>query len=100
MQPPYRDYLPDDDKPPLPPDWDQPPRPGHGAVHVLLDQDTGEWEATWYDRRYTETSGTKDDVLTWARSQPAAKHVLFAHTLGHDVPLDSKEARDYLEAQA
>ncbi|MEJ5944508.1 hypothetical protein WDZ17_04270 [Pseudokineococcus basanitobsidens] len=100
MQPPYRDYLPDDDKPPLPDDWDQPPRPGHGTVHVLRDEDTGEWEAVWFDRRYTEISGTKGDVLAWARAQPAAEHVLFARTLGYDVPLESEEADAYLREEA
>ncbi|MEJ5868483.1 hypothetical protein WDV85_12130 [Pseudokineococcus sp. 5B2Z-1] len=96
MQPPYRDYLSGDDKPPLPDDWDQPPRPGHGVVHVSFDESLDEWSAVWYDRRYTEASGTLVEVLAWARAQPAAEHVVYVPSMERDVSLDSQEARSYL----
>src|SRR5437016_12844195 len=62
------------------------PRPGHGQVYISADRH-GKWSATWLDDYPTPdpqgaTSGTSevegeyDDVIAWARPQPAqAVHI-------------------------
>lgn len=56
-----------------------PDEEGLGSVFVnWLDQDNDMWVATWQSgERHRETSGTREQVLAWARNQTARYYWLF-----------------------
>lgn len=79
------------------------PRPGHGTVTVNDLDDT--WMAVWDDSsspeqtedgaprvRIEDFEGSKEEVLRWARSRPAAEFLIFSRTANHYVSLPLGES--------
>ena len=79
------------------------PRPGHGTVYVSEDRD-GIWDGVWDDGYPPEQieeggpiagsedfEGSREEVLRWARSRPAAKFLIFSRTTNDYVPLPRDE---------
>jgi hypothetical protein len=81
------------------------PRPGHGTLYVnpagRMFADS-EWYASWEDD-YPESEieahggatagvasicGSEDEVLNWARTSPAKKHLIMQHGKWIPLPLD------------
>jgi hypothetical protein len=61
------------------------PRPGHGTVYVHKGRDLNRrvvWAAVWVDELFgnaagiDQIEGTRETVLAWARSRPAAAHLI------------------------
>ncbi|GAB3279389.1 hypothetical protein GCM10027589_05920 [Actinocorallia lasiicapitis] len=63
------------------------PRPGHGTIYYnTTDRAKLIWHATWLDEfpepdptgaiyGVTSFEGTRDEVLTWIKTQPAARRI-------------------------
>ena len=80
------------------------PRPGHGTLYVNPASDTpgSEWHASWQDdypkseikahggatAGVARISGSEEDVLRWARTSPAKKHMIIQHGKWVPMPLD------------
>lgn len=64
------------------------PAPGQGAVYVTQLKN-GAWAASWQEDAdsYMEFEGTKEDVMSWARLQPAAAHYIFSYITNQYVDL-------------
>ncbi|MGC4744675.1 hypothetical protein ACLQ28_03265 [Micromonospora sp. DT201] len=62
------------------------PRPGHGTIYIYKSRDMQRqivWSAKWVDELpdgqmagVESIEGSRDDVLRWARSRPAAERVI------------------------
>jgi hypothetical protein len=77
------------------------PRPGHGTVCVNDVDD--HWMGVWDDPTEQQTEeggpivriedfeGSKEEVLQWARSRPAAKFFIFSPSANDYVPLSRDE---------
>jgi hypothetical protein len=79
-------------------------RPGHGTLYVnpAADLPDSEWHASWEDdypaseieARGGATigtdgiSGSEDEVLQWAKTSPAKKHLILQHGKWVRMPLD------------
>jgi hypothetical protein len=70
---------------------------------VCVNDDDGTWMGVWDDQteqteeggpivRGEDFEGTKEKVLQWARSRPAAKFFIFSRTANDYVPLPLDEA--------
>ncbi len=86
------------------------PRPGHGILYVnpASDLPDSEWSASWEDDYpVTEIAahggatvgtdyivGSEDDVLRWARTRPAKKHLIIRHGKWVGMPLDENRQPD------
>lgn len=55
--------------------------PPDGTGTVFVNHCDDQWTAVWQDESPTNmdsVDGTKDEVLAWARSRPAARHLVFS----------------------
>lgn len=75
-------------EPPAPAPGPPRPRPGHGTVFVRsLDGDT--WTASWQDGpREEDFEGSRADVVRWALSRPAVRHLVFSPSADDYLPLE------------
>ena len=86
-----RRYLPEGTPAPQPAAQAGAPRPGHGTVFVNdIDLADNVWAASWQDGpRVADFDGRSyEEALTWARAQPAARHVIFMRERDDYVDLD------------
>jgi hypothetical protein len=93
--PPFRFYLPEPECHVVPPEVNRPaPRSGCGTVYITPHRD-GSWAASWQDEREDDDAedlwmgitsldqnGTWDDIVAWAKSQPAKRILVFNHSDG------------------
>lgn len=69
------------------------PSSGTGSVFVTTYRD-GSWAAIWQGDdgdeadRHVTVDGDHDEVLAWARAQPAARHWIFDPEADRHLPLD------------
>lgn len=99
--PPYRDYANEGSGYITKPVPLGKPRDGHGTVYVRQFRD-GTWSASWQDTfpaprhdgvvaGVDDHEGDEESVLSWARSRPAERFLIFSPAAGDYVPLDTHE---------
>jgi hypothetical protein len=57
-------------------DLRDPPAPGTGVIWII-EIESGMWHASWQgDPGYALFDGTREEVIAWAREQPAARMMI------------------------
>ncbi|MEV4196723.1 hypothetical protein [Micromonospora globbae] len=76
------------------------PRPGHGTVYLHKGRDLHRrvvWVAAWIDEipghatGVDQIEGTRETVLAWARSRPAAAHLIPASDGPEWIPMPASD---------